>query len=89
MGHYDCKSCYASPWQEHSVDCERFGPRSIGRNEMTEITQADLKPCPFCGGEACSEKYWPTWDTREARVWCYSECGAEVVRKTEAEAIAV
>jgi hypothetical protein len=50
--------------------------------------RAELEACPFCGGEAKSGEYWPTWDTREANVWCYMECGASVVRKTEAEAIA-
>lgn len=31
MGHYDCKSCDASPNEKHSSDCERFGAVALQR----------------------------------------------------------
>ena len=43
------------------------------------MVQYELKPCPFCGGEACLMNMgWPHW------VWC-SECGARVQSTKYAE----
>ena len=37
MGHYDCKSCHATPYQEHSADCERFPPKKKGITEAEAL----------------------------------------------------
>ena len=37
---------------------------------------SELKPCPFCGGEA---DHIDTWDCKQ-RVFC-TECGAKIERK--------
>lgn len=39
----------------------------------------NLKPCPFCGGEAHKQTYptdYPNWNTR-SRIYCDC-CGAEI-----------
>ena len=48
---------------------------------------AELKPCPFCGGESHYSEYWPHWDTKEHAVWCFAECGGRVTAPTKTKAI--
>lgn len=52
----------------------------------THTYDVPLKPCPFCGGEAYHYAPGPI----EHHIACknYKECGADIERDTEAEAIA-
>jgi Lar family restriction alleviation protein len=54
----------------------------------------ELKPCPFCGGEAEHKMYfWGNHTKTHKPIWCYyifcAECGAmtDNIFKTEEEAI--
>lgn len=50
------------------------------------MTEHELKPCPFCGGEGVVPLAVPTGNTRAERTCCMtdrgecSECGAYIVR---------
>lgn len=48
----------------------------------------ELKPCPFCGGEAICYDYAPTWATTHKWVVECSICGANIpLYKIKEEAI--
>ena len=48
----------------------------------------ELKPCPFCGGEAKCYDYAPTWATTHKWVVECSICGANIpIYKIKEEAI--
>lgn len=51
---------------------------------------AELKPCPFCGGEKISVREYDPFDGYQGalsvyRVWCRN-CGAQIEQKKKAEA---